>query len=119
MNIEDIRRNNLLILLEENDGREKLSELSGLSPSHISQLKSSNKKVTMGTKIARRLEEATGKREGWMDASHTNSHSELIAQVIEKLDKNVSDGLIAFLAHVSKEPEKSQLLALLETQEEK
>ena len=75
----EVRRANLKRLIAEAKGVLRLAHVVGRSPSHISQISQRiayrrNGKVMyrqMGDKVARHLEQATGKPHGWMDHDHT------------------------------------------------
>jgi len=75
--MEDIRRDNLKLLIDEAGSQAKLAVLSGLPPSYISQVhrgvlhSTGGKPRTMGNDIARRLENKMGKPAGWMDTDHS------------------------------------------------
>lgn len=78
MEIEEIRRINLLHILEQG-GRGYAKELSDkieCEPSYISQIKTSKK--NMGSGFARDLEKACLKDKGWMDVLHHNEYSRVL-----------------------------------------
>jgi hypothetical protein len=82
MDIKDVRRANLMILLEEH-GRETLAREAGTAPAYLSQLKSERTEAHVGHDLARRLEAATGHPEGWMD--HPHDETELFAEAVASL----------------------------------
>lgn len=75
--VEDIRRANLLLLIQEAGSAARLAALSGLAAPYISQvsravLNSKGKGVrVMGPDVARRLEVKMNKPRGWMDTDHS------------------------------------------------
>ena len=68
------RQANLLLLIEEAGGVASLSRLADSPRSHLSAL--SNGSKTMGHQLAAKLERATGKEPGWMDADHSAAPTE-------------------------------------------
>ncbi|WP_325435600.1 S24 family peptidase [Pseudomonas nitroreducens] len=69
MNIDQIRRNNLL-LIQGKRSQSAVAELWGTSASTLSQITSKNAKRNLGKPLARRIELAEGLPEGWMDIPH-------------------------------------------------
>jgi len=71
MNIYDIRRENLRLLVDVNflGSQTKLANKVGVGPNLISRLLSGNpaQAQRMGHKLARRIEAALGVTENWMD----------------------------------------------------
>lgn len=72
MAIGETRRANLRWLIDtEFDGIDaKLARQVGLHPSQISRALSAGSGAGIGNRLARRIEEKTGKPEGWMDEVH-------------------------------------------------
>lgn len=76
--IDEIRRANLLTLIGEAGSAAALASRIGVSPAYISQLKTrsahsgSGKARSVGDDTARKLEQAFGKPQGWMDNAHPN-----------------------------------------------
>lgn len=70
MEIKEIRRENLLVLLEEFGTATSLASAAGTDAAYISQIKSKKTKREIGDNLARRLEKAGGKTRGWMDQLH-------------------------------------------------
>jgi SOS-response transcriptional repressor LexA len=72
MAIGETRRANLRWLIDtEFDGVDaKLARQVGLHPSQISRALSAGSGAGIGNRLARRIEEKTGKHEGWMDEVH-------------------------------------------------
>jgi hypothetical protein len=75
--VEEIRRANLLSLIQEAGSAARLATLSGLAAPYISQVsravpnsKGKGARV-MGPDVARRLETKMGKPRGWMDTDHS------------------------------------------------
>jgi SOS-response transcriptional repressor LexA len=75
MRVKNIRRANLLVLIEEH-GQQEVIRRADISPSLVSQLKSTavpkgrRTPKGIGDEIAGRLERAFGKPHGWMDQRH-------------------------------------------------
>ncbi len=67
---KEIRRDNLLLLIEANKTAAELSKRSGVSEDYISQLINRHQGRGMGHSVARRLEVELGINAGWMDAPH-------------------------------------------------
>jgi hypothetical protein len=82
MDVKAVRRQNLLALLEE-CGREHLAREAQTAPAYLSQLKSRRTEAYVGHDLARRLEAAAGKPEGWMDLPHGDA--EVIAEAVASL----------------------------------
>ena len=80
--IENIRRNNMLTLLNECGGLARLARRIERSPSQVSQLvyglKSSKtgRPRGMRSETARRIEKMTGKSFGWLDLANTPNANE-------------------------------------------
>jgi SOS-response transcriptional repressor LexA len=74
MRVEDIRRHNLIWLIEQQfQGVDvNLARALGIQPSQISRLFSSNPthRRNIGRALAENIEEAAGKTNGWMDLVH-------------------------------------------------
>ncbi len=75
--VEEIRRANLFLLIEEAGSAAKLSAITGIAAAYISQVgravvhSSGTKPRTIGTDQARRFEAKMGKPRGWMDTDHS------------------------------------------------
>lgn len=75
--VEEIRRDNLISLIEEAGSAARLAAISGVPAPVISQVKRGVKHSTgkkprvMGPDVARRLETTMAKPRGWMDADHS------------------------------------------------
>jgi len=106
MDIKDIRRDNLRILIEEFGSAKKLSDATDTNPNYISQVLNMHttpegKKRGMGSILARRLEEKANKELGWMDTSHMDiSESEeealkvteeLMFEAVAFIKRNLND----------------------------
>lgn len=70
MDIREIRRENLATLRHEKGTLRALADLIETDPNYLSQLLSSKRKQHVGHVLARRLEIAMHKPEGWMDQPH-------------------------------------------------
>jgi len=67
-----IRRMNVRLLEKEVGTLTALGKLAGTSQSYLSQCVGKGAFRNIGNPLARRLESATGKPEGWMDESHVD-----------------------------------------------
>jgi transcriptional regulator with XRE-family HTH domain len=69
MENKEIRRSNMLLLVEETPSGtiRELAEICGVSIAYLSQIKSNKTKRGMGDDVARRLERGMKKQPGWMD----------------------------------------------------
>ncbi len=65
------RREKLLYLLAKSDSDKDFSERVGLAPAFVSQLKLGNRNI--GNKVARKIERALGKDDGWFDEPDSNA----------------------------------------------
>ncbi|WP_434779244.1 S24 family peptidase [Neisseria sp. Ec49-e6-T10] len=70
--IADVRRQNLLILIDEYGTVQKLASVLDKSPSQVSQNKTGFRDI--GNTLAREIEVKTGKQNGWMDTDHSSDH---------------------------------------------
>lgn len=71
MEIKEIRRRNLLSLLEDY-GQKELGKLTDTPPNYFSQVK--NRTRNMGDTVARRVEKMLGKSVGWLDTTHEKNN---------------------------------------------
>lgn len=102
MENKEIRRLNLIILIDEYGSQAKLEEKTGISKEYISQIVNrapgANKTPRgMGNKTARTLEEKCGKPTGWMDTPHdkTNVAREELLSIYDALtDENFKRHLL-------------------------
>ena len=80
MDVNEIRRKNLVALIKEHGGQKSLAELvRPTAPGYISQLVNGTRNV--GGTTARRFEKQLGKPHGWMDQPHEkDSQSVAIAE---------------------------------------
>lgn len=75
--VEDIRRDNLNLLIQEAGNASRLALITGVPAPYISQVSrgvartGGGKPRVMGPDIARKLEQKMGKPTGWMDADHS------------------------------------------------
>ncbi len=73
MDIKQIRKQNLLLLIKESGGRKLFGEKTGKSEAQISQLLSNSKTSrNIGDRLARDFERSCAKPAGWMDTVHGN-----------------------------------------------
>jgi hypothetical protein len=111
--VDEIRRANLLLLIEEAGTASRLGVLTDTPPSYISQVsrgvqnsKGKGARV-MGTDVARRIEAKMGKPRGWMDADHSalSIHSDL----------NGREGQMIGLFRLMSDQEQIELVNVLTT----
>ena len=81
VNISDIRKLNLSKLIEEAGSATRLAKKAGTAPAYISQImtgapQKSGKAYVVGDKVARRLERAMNKPDGWMDREHLSADND-------------------------------------------
>lgn len=75
--VDEIRLENLLLLIDEKGTQEAVAEAGGTSSVYLSQIKNrtpdkkTGKLRQMGDDMARKLEEGCKKERGWMDNVHT------------------------------------------------
>lgn len=95
--IEEIRRTNLLLLVEEHEGvQARVAKLTNTPTSHLSQIitrftRPDGKVVIIGSKLARKIEQGCGKPEGWLDVLHIPGDpvvNELLDIFVGLSDKN-------------------------------
>ncbi|MBB3006018.1 LexA family transcriptional regulator [Cupriavidus alkaliphilus] len=70
MEIKDIRRNNLLTLLSSHASIRAFADRTGVPAAYVSQIKNEADGRGMGSKTARKIEEALGLPVGYMDQAH-------------------------------------------------
>ena len=99
MEIKEIRRHNLLILIDRNGGQEQLSKLTGHAPSMFSNIKTRTRR--MGDRMARSMECALNLGPGWMDVYHP----------ADALEDTMKDRLIYYYTMISPEARKKLLQA--------
>lgn len=75
MDIREIRRKNLVALRHEKGTLRALADLIETDPNYLSQLLSNKRIQHVGHGLARRLEMAMHKPEGWMDQPHWDQGS--------------------------------------------
>lgn len=97
MEIREIRRKNLELLVAKSGGQAKLAETLGMKPSILSNIITDAR--GMGRAIARRIEKKLGLDVGWMDARQTEALAAdiLRAQLLdfwEKLEPDRRDALL-------------------------
>lgn len=91
MDVRELRRNNLLLLKSQQETLRAIADLVDTDPNYFSQILSPKSKAFMGHALARRIERALGKPEGWMDQDHTPpSELELDLKEIEQLARRLS-----------------------------
>lgn len=84
---EEIRRENLLILIEEAGGEFFLAEKYGCSEANIKTMARSYKDSKsgtpkeIGTKAARKLEACMNKERGWLDHDHSDGKAEAFGKL--------------------------------------
>ena len=77
MEVRDIRRNNLLLLIRRQGGTQaEFARVAGVSPNYINQVLNSWQGRGLGHQVARKIERAVGKSRGWMDTSHPEDWQE-------------------------------------------
>lgn len=80
MTVDQIRRANLLLLIDEAGSQAKLHRVTGVPAAYISQTSrgvehsTGKKSRSIGCAVARRLEDKMGKPRGWMDTDHSALH---------------------------------------------
>ncbi|MBE0436952.1 MAG: helix-turn-helix transcriptional regulator [Methylomicrobium sp.] len=92
----EIRKLNLLLLIDEIGKKSDLAKIADTDPAYISQILSQKNPRNIGDDLARKLEKGCRKPRGWMDAYHdktptkqtlplqpTDSHALPRAQIIE------------------------------------
>ena len=105
VDIKMIRKENLQRLLEEAGGREPLARKVGTSPAYLSQIRSQRTEAHVGHQLARRLEAAMGKPEGWMDIAHgVSEDAEVISEAVAVLDAQARAAVATLLARMVGDP---------------
>lgn len=70
VDIKQIRRSNMLTLIEREKTRAAFARKVGTDPAYISQILSEKTKADVGNDLARGIEVAYGLPHGWMDREH-------------------------------------------------
>lgn len=73
----EIRKQNLLILIKEVGKKSDLAKLADTDPAYISQVLSEKTKRNIGDDFARKLEKGCKKPRGWMDVYHSIEENKL------------------------------------------
>ena len=81
MNLKEIRRKNLEIVISKAGSAAKLASITDLSASAISQIKSEKHKRNIGDKIARKIETDMSLSYGWMDQLHSEEKETELSNV--------------------------------------
>jgi len=113
MDIKTIRRMNVRLLEKEVGTLTALATLAGSKQSYLSQCVGKGAFRSIGDDLARRLEFATGKPQGWMDESHLEDGHKMRARLIyEKLLESPSGALdaIAYLLGMVNSDEREGFL---------
>jgi len=99
--IEEIRRRNLELLIEEFGSQAAVAYTCKTSVSYISQIisrfsrKRDGKIAELGTKFARVLETGCNKPLGWMDVSHEVDSEEIeLVQLYDKMNDEMREVLL-------------------------
>ena len=105
MDVKSIRKDNLQRLLDEAGGREALARKVGTSPAYISQIRSERTAADVGHQLARRLESAMGKPEGWMDVAHgVSEEADLVREAVFLVSPRARAAVAALLAEIVRDP---------------
>lgn len=95
--LQEIRKINGRKLLAEYPSSREFANAAGIAPAQVSGLFGKNPTITVGDKIARRLERQCFKLEGWMDINHeaepvekisTEAAAKCMVAMIETLDEH-------------------------------
>lgn len=87
MDIREIRRRNLALLRQQEGSIRALAERVDTDPNYLSQLLGSAGKHHMGHAMARRLENAFGKQEGWMDRDNSEADDQDLAEITQMIKR--------------------------------
>jgi uncharacterized protein YaeQ len=106
--ISEIRHENLLTLIDEMGSAEALAEAAGTSSVYLSQVKNrspdskTGKPRQIGDPMARRLESACKKPEGWMDNVHSwSAQVQTVMAVMENMTPWQLDQTVKIVAALS------------------
>jgi hypothetical protein len=66
----EIRRSNLRLLIREAGGNDRIANRLNMEKKELAQLTNLNNKCSIGTWLARGIEERLGLETGWLDISH-------------------------------------------------
>jgi hypothetical protein len=75
MDIKDIRRGNMLALIEREPSKAAFARKVGTDPAYVSQILSIKTRAEVGNDLARVIEKAYGLAHGWMDHDHAQAVS--------------------------------------------
>jgi hypothetical protein len=95
LTIDEIRRRNLQLLIDESDERTTIALARKCKVSHtnLSQIKNqfapeqTGTPRMLGSKLARKLELGCGKPEGWMDISHADDRENELRDLYASMDE--------------------------------
>jgi hypothetical protein len=94
MDVQEIRRNNLIALVEKYGGQAKLAKkVPPTAPGHISQMYNATR--DMGNSIARRFEDQLDMTHGWMDMPHDPESVKIARSISEDDGGAVASGFPA------------------------
>lgn len=120
--VSEIRLENLTLLLSELGSLRALADKANTSASYLSQIKNglrdskSGTPKSVGSSLARQLEEGCGKPRGWMDEDHSLRAEETVSEY--KVQREISPRMRAFIDLIESLPESEQR-ALFKTLEAK
>lgn len=102
MDIREIRRQNLIALRKQFGSVREIADRVETDANYISQLLGGKGKYFMGHTMARRLEQACDKPDGWMDQHHAEQEYldediEDIARLARKMDATQRKTLRSFM----------------------
>lgn len=100
MEVEEVRRANLLALVRDHGGQRQLADAAKSSPAQISQWinrspdAKTGKPRVMGSRAARAMELALSKPKGWMDQPHDSTDVE--SRAIDVAPRETPDAYVRF-----------------------
>lgn len=102
MEVEEVRRANLLALVRDYGGQRQLADAAKSSPAQISQWinrspdAKTGKPRVMGSRAARAMESALSKPKGWMDQLHDDSTKVEPQALAEVASRETPDAYVRF-----------------------
>ena len=115
MHIKDIRLRNMNKLIEECGSLNQFCEITGITQSYISQIRSEKSEKNVGDKTADTIEKAFGKDRGWMDTINDNKeHASLTDfDALEEAVKTIINQLIMAKVYKQIQPMSTEVFASL------
>jgi len=110
MDIKQIRLSNLKTAIDIAGGASVLADKADTNPSYLSQILSTKHPATVGGNLARKIEKAINKEEGWMDTDHLSfvdfedwkKQEQRFIEKVRKMTKEQKEDLLTIIDLMNK-----------------